>query len=190
MGIKVIYTRNEDAFIPLWKRTKIANDSGGKLFISLHANSAHKNRSVRGFETYLLRPGKTNDAIEVAQRENEVIGMEEKYHEYEELSNDKLILYTMAQSSFMKESEFFAAEIQRELDKVLTSPNRGVKQAGFHVLVGASMPNVLIEAGFLSNKNEAKLLGQSRYREKIAQAIFASLINFKDKYENPLIGDN
>ena len=190
IGIKVIYTRDEDAFIPLWKRTKIANDSGGKLFISIHVNSAHKNHSVRGFETYLLRPGKTDDAIEVAQRENEVIGMEEQYHKYEELSNDKLILYTMAQSSFMKESEFFAAEIQRELDKVLTSPNRGVKQAGFHVLVGASMPNVLIEAGFLSNKNEAKLLGQSRYREKIAQAIFASLINFKDKYENPLIGDN
>ena len=190
LGIKVIYTRDEDAFIPLWKRTKIANDSGGKLFISIHTNSAYKNHSVRGFETYLLRPGKTDDAIAVAQRENEVIGMEEQYHKYEELSNDKLILYTMAQSSFMKESEFFAAKIQRQLDKVLTSPNRGVKQAGFHVLVGASMPNVLIEAGFISNKSEARLLGQSRYRQKIAQAIFASLINFKDKYENPLIIDN
>ena len=105
-------------------------------------------------------------------------------------ANDKLILYTMAQSEFMKESEFLAAEIQRELDKVLTSPNRGVKQAGFHVLIGASMPNVLIESGFLSNKNESKLLGQSRYRQKIAQAIFSALVNFKDKYENPLIGDN
>ena len=58
------------------------------------------------------------------------------------------------------------------------------------VLVGASMPNVLIEAGFLSNKNETKLLGQSRYRQKIAQAIFSALVNFKDKYENPLIGEN
>ena len=96
----------------------------------------------------------------------------------------------MAQSTFMKESEFFAAEIQRELDKVLTSPNRGVKQAGFHVLVGASMPNVLIETGFLSNKHDAQLLGKSRYRQKIAQAIFEALINFKDKYENPLIDDN
>ena len=190
LGIKVIYTRDDDAFIPLWKRTRIANDSGGKLFISIHANSVPKNHTVRGFETYLLRPGKTDDAIEVAQRENEVIGLEEQYHKYEELSNDKLILYTMAQSSFMKESEFLAAEIQRELDKVLTSPNRGVKQAGFHVLVGASMPNVLIETGFISNKSEAKLLGQSRYRQKIAQAIFASLVNFKDKYENPLIGNN
>ena len=96
----------------------------------------------------------------------------------------------MAQCEFMKESEFFATEIQMELDKVLTSPSRGVKQAGFHVLVGASMPNVLIETGFLSNTSESKLLGQSRYREKIAQALFSALVNFKDKYENPLIGEN
>ena len=190
LGIKVIYTRDEDVFIPLWKRTKIANDSGGKIFISIHANSAKNNYSVRGFETYLLRPSKTADAIEVAQRENDVIRMEEQYHQYEELSNDKLILYTMAQSSFMKESEFLASEIQKELAKVLTTPNRGVKQAGFHVLVGASMPNVLIESGFLSNKSEANLLGKSRYRQKIAQAIFASLVNFKDKYENPIISGN
>ena len=190
MGIKVIYTRDEDVFIPLWKRTKIANDSGGMIFISIHANSVPGSPSVRGFETFLLRPGKTKDAIEVAQRENEVIALEELYHNYEKLSNDKLIIATMAQSNFMKESEFLAAEIQRELDKVLTSPNRGVKQSGFHVLVGATMPNVLIEAGFLSNKNESKLLGQSRYRQKIAQAIFSALVNFKDKYENPLIGDN
>lgn len=189
MGVKVIYTREEDVFIPLWKRTKIANDSGGKVFISIHVNSSPHSKSVRGFETYLLRPGKTEDAIEVAQRENEVIAMEEHYHKYEELSNDKLILYTMAQSAFMKESEFLAAEVQIELDKVLTSPNRGVKQAGFHVLVGASMPNVLIEAGYISNNNEAKLLGQSRYRQKIAQSIFTALVNFKSKYESPLISD-
>lgn len=189
MGIKVIYTRDEDVFIPLWKRTQIANDAGGKVFISIHANSAPNSPSVRGFETYLLRPGKTKDAIDVAQRENEVIALEEIYHKYEKLSNDKLIIYTMAQSAFMKESEFLASEIQRELDRVLTSPNRGVKQAGFQVLVGASMPNVLIETGFLSNHSEAKLLGQSRYRQKIAQAIFSALINFKDKYENPLIGE-
>jgi N-acetylmuramoyl-L-alanine amidase len=190
MGIKVIYTRDEDVFIPLWKRTQIANDSGGKVFISIHANSAPGSPNVRGFETYLLRPGKTQDAIDVAQRENGVIVLEEIYHKYEELSNDKLILYTMAQSAFMKESEFLSTEIQKELDKVLTSPNRGVKQAGFQVLVGASMPNVIIETGFLSNNNESKLLGQSRYREKIAQAIFSALVNFKDKYENPLIGEN
>jgi N-acetylmuramoyl-L-alanine amidase len=189
MGAKVIYTREEDVFIPLWKRTKIANDSGGKIFISIHANSTPHSTSARGFETYLLRPGKTQDAIEVAQRENAVIQLEDKSSQYKAFSDKNLILATMAQSSFMKESEFLAAEIQKELNRVLTTPNRGVKQAGFHVLIGASMPNVLIEVGFISNRDEAKLLGRSRYRQKIAQSIFNALVNLKDKYETPLIND-
>ena len=79
--------------------------------------------------------------------------------------------------------------IQKELDRVLSTPNRGVKQAGFHVLVGASMPNVLIELGFISNSDESKLLGRSSYRRKIARSIFNALVNFKDKYETPLIVD-
>jgi N-acetylmuramoyl-L-alanine amidase len=187
MGVNVIYTREEDVFIPLWKRTKIANDSGGKVFISIHVNSSPSSRSAKGFETYLLRPGKTKDAIDVASRENGVIQLEEKNHEYKESSNENLILATMAQSSFMKESEFLAAEIQKELDRVLSTPNRGVKQAGFHVLVGASMPNVLVELGFISNRGESKLLGRSSYRKKIARSIFNALVNFKDKYETPLI---
>jgi N-acetylmuramoyl-L-alanine amidase len=188
MGVNVVYTRDEDVFIPLKKRTQIANESGGKVFISIHANATPHSRGAKGFETYLLRPGRTQDAIEVAQRENEVISMEEEYHEsYEKLSNENLILATMAQSSFMKESEYLAATIQRELDKNLTSPNRGVKQAGFHVLVGASMPNVLIEVGFLTNKSEANLLGKSSYRLKIAKAIFTALVEFKNKYESALI---
>ena len=87
----------------------------------------------------------------------------------------------------MKESEFFAAEIQRQIDKISTAPNRGVKQAGFHVLVGADMPNVLIELGFLSNNNEEKMLGKSSYRQKLANAIFDAIIIFKDKYESSLI---
>ena len=70
--LKVIYTRREDVFVPLWKRTKIANESNGKMFLSIHVN-ANPNKTAYGFETYLLRPGKTEDAIEVAYRENEVI---------------------------------------------------------------------------------------------------------------------
>jgi len=189
MGVTVIYTREEDVFIPLWKRTKIANDSGGKIFISIHVNSSPSSRSAKGFETYLLRPGKTKDAIDVASRENAVIQLEEKTHDYKDSSNENIILATMAQSSFMKESEFLAAEIQKQLDRVLSTPNRGVKQAGFHVLVGASMPNVLIELGFISNRDESKLLGRSSYRKKIARSIFDALVNFKDKYETPLIVD-
>ena len=190
MGIKVIYTRDEDVFIPLWKRTKIANESGGKVFISIHANSFPKNRRAKGFETYLLRPGKTQDAIEVAQRENSVIAMEEAAHKYGDFTDEQIILATMAQHEFMKESEYLADVIQQELDKRLKTPNRGVKQAGFYVLVGGSMPNVLVETGFLSNKEEAKLLGKSSYRQKIAEGIFDALVNFKDKYESSIIGIN
>lgn len=188
MGVNVVYTREEDVFIPLWKRTKIANESGGKVFVSIHANSTSRASSAKGFETFLLRPGKTEDAIEVASRENSVIALEENIPDFAGYKEDNIILATMAQSSFMQESEFLAATIQTELDKILRSNNRGVKQAGFQVLVGASMPNVLVEVGFLSNKTECKNLGKSSYRKKVARAIFNSLIIFKDKYESPIIG--
>ena len=127
-GIKVVYTRDEDGFVPLIDRTKMANDSNGKLFVSVHANS-NKNRKIQGFETYLLRPGKSEDAIEVASRENAVIKLEETTGQYDNLTGESLIMATMAQSMFMKESEDLAAIIQMELDKRLNTPNRGVKQA-------------------------------------------------------------
>ena len=118
---------------------------------------SNPNKSAHGFETYLLRPGKNEDAIEVASRENEVIKLEDRtYNRYQDLSGENLIMATMAQSVFLKESEELAAMIQTEMAKSVKSKNRGVKQAGFHVLIGASMPNVLIEAGFLSNRNEEK----------------------------------
>ncbi len=110
-GIKVVYTRDEDVFVPLIDRTKMANDANGKLFVSVHANS-NKNRKIQGFETYLLRPGKSEDAIEVASRENAVIKFEEKTGQYDNLTGENLIMATMAQSMFMKESEDLAAIIQ------------------------------------------------------------------------------
>jgi len=110
--LKVIYTRDEDVFIPLWKRTKMANESNGKVFVSVHLNS-NPNRTAYGFETYLLRPGKTEDAIEVASRENEAIKMEDRSNnKYQDLSGESLIVATMAQSVFMKESEELAAMVQ------------------------------------------------------------------------------
>jgi N-acetylmuramoyl-L-alanine amidase len=188
MGVKVIYTRTTDVFIPLWKRTKIANESGGKVFISIHANST-SNHSVRGFETYLLRTGKSDDAIDVAQRENSVIKLEEKNHPYQDFSSENLIIATMLQNVYIKESEFFASVIQEELENAIGTNNRGVKQAGFQVLVGASMPNVLIETGFLSNSKEEKNFNKKGYRKKIAQGIFNALVEFKDKYENAIINE-
>ena len=181
-NMKVVYTRKNDIFVPLWKRTQIANNASGNLFISIHANSTSKSSSINGFETFLLRIGKTDDAIEVAKRENSVIALEKNPNNYKKLTDEKLIMATMSQNADMKASEDLASLIQIQLDKVISTKNRGVKQAGFHVLVGASMPNVLIEVGFLSNAKEANLLGKSQYRRNISKAIFNAIIDFKEKY--------
>ena len=183
--IKVVYTREEDVFIPLRKRAEIANENNGKLFISIHAN-ANNNRTIQGFETYFLSPGKSEDAIMVASRENSVIQMEERRPGYEKLTDEGLIMATMTQSMFMKESEDLAAVIQMEMDKRLTSPNRGVKQAGFYVLYGASMPHAYLEVGFLSNPTEEKALKKASHRQKIAQAVYEAIKHFKESNEKIL----
>jgi len=189
LGLNVVYTRTEDDFVPLWKRTKIANSAEGKLFISIHVNSTAHSSSTRGYETYLLRPGKTDNAIEVVERENAVIDLEQAAHEYVDFTNESYIIASMAQNTFMKESEDLAALIQEHLNKTFKNKtkNRGVKQAGFHVLVGATMPNALIEVGFLSNKQEAYNLSKSYYKRQIAESIFGAIVDFKIKYEKPLL---
>jgi len=183
--IKVVYTRDEDVWMPLVNRTKIANNADGKMFVSIHANS-NNNRKVQGFETFLYSLAKSDDAIEVASRENSVIQFEEKVSQYKDLSSEKMILATMAQSMFLKESEDLAAIIQMELDKKLTTPNRGVKQAGFYVLYGASMPNVLVEIGFISNPAEEKKMKQGEYRQMIAEAVYEGIKHFKYSREKLL----
>ena len=136
-----------------------------------------------------MRPGKSEDAIEVATRENSVIKLEDITDQYENLTGENLIMATMAQSTFMKESEDLASTIQIELDKKLDTPNRGVKQAGFYVLIGASMPNALVEVGFLSNPIEEKMLKQSKHKQKIAEAIFLAIKSFKSSREKLLVKD-
>ena len=96
---------------------------------------------------------------------------------------------TMAQSIFMKESEDLASIIQMELDKRLNTPNRGVKQAGFYVLIGASMPNVLVEVGFLSNPMEEKKLKQDMHKQRIAEGIYHAIKHFKQTREKVLAGE-
>jgi len=184
--VKVIYTRQKDVFIPLQDRTKIANEQNGKLFVSIHANS-NPNHRILGFETYLLRPGKTEDAIDVAERENSVIRFEESTDFYKQFDNETLILATMMQSAFMKESEDFASMVQVGLRKHLSSEDRGVKQAGFYVLVGASMPNILVETGYISNSKEARKLRTAEYRQQIAQGIYQGIVEFKKKYDQQTV---
>ena len=185
--VKVIYTRKTDKFIELYRRGKIANEANGKLFISIHCNSTpRKPTSANGFEVYLLRPGRTKEAVEIAERENSVIQYEDNPQRYEKLTDENFILVSMAQSSYMKYSEKFADILNKQFNKDLNIDSRGVKQAGFYVLVGAAMPSVLIETGFLSNRHDAKLLSSSRGQQKIAESIYQAVKKFKGQYEKSL----
>jgi N-acetylmuramoyl-L-alanine amidase len=182
--IKVVYTRKDDTFVELYKRGKIANDHNGKLFISIHCNStAKKNSDANGFEVYLLRPGKTQDAIEIAETENAVIQYEADPKRYQKLTDENFILVSMAHSSYMKYSEKFAELLHNLFSNDFSLESRGVKQAGFYVLVGASMPSVLIESGFLSNKKDAEYLKSSKGQDEIASAIFRVVKGYKAYYE-------
>jgi N-acetylmuramoyl-L-alanine amidase len=187
-GVKVVYTRKDDRFVELDKRGSIANAAGGKLFISVHANALpRKPSSTRGFEVYLLRPGRTEEAITIAERENSVIELEEGYQErYQQLTEENFILVTMAQSAHVKASEVFADLTQREMASSTRIPNRGVKQAGFYVLVGAAMPNVLVETAYLSNREDERFLRSDAGQQKIAEALFRSIKKYKQEYEKLL----
>ncbi len=182
--VKVVYTRNNDTFVELYKRGKIANENEGKLFISIHCNStAKKPTDASGFEVYLLRPGRTKEAISIAERENSVIQYEENPEKYEKLTDENFILVTMAHSAYMKYSEKFSDFLNKQMSVDMSIPSRGIKQAGFYVLVGASMPSVLIETGFLSNKSDAGYLKGNKGQNEIAGSIFKAIKSFRDYYE-------
>ncbi len=188
-GVKVVYTRTDDRFVPLYRRGQIANEADGRLFISIHANSLRrKPNPTRGFEVYLLRPGRTDEAVAIAEQENAVIELEEGYEQrYQKLTDENFILVTMAQSQYMRASELFAEIATKELEDRLTIPNRGVKQAGFLVLVGASMPNVLVETAYLSNREDERFVRGDSGQKKIAQALFSALKRYKAAYEKLLL---
>ncbi len=187
--VKVVYTRQSDQFVELYRRGQIANQAGGKLFISIHCNAMpHKPNSTNGFEIYLLRPGKTENAIKLAERENASVKLEQGYEQrYQELTEENFILLTMAQNAYMKYSEKFAEILQREMGKRTSLENNGIKQAGFYVLVGASMPNVLIETAYLSNRKDESVLKSASGQQHIAESICSAVKRYKEEYEKSLL---
>ena len=176
MNVKIIMTRDEDVFLRLSERTKIANESNGNLFISIHTNAA-EDRRASGFETFLIGPNKNEAAVRVAARENAVLELEGTSDK--KLTNEDLIQATIAQSAFASKSEQFASMVQKEIKKRVQSRDRGVKQAGFYVLMGASMPNVLVELGFISNPSEEKKLRSPQYRDQLATAIYRAVEQYQ-----------
>jgi len=188
LDAEIVMTRDKDKFVTLWERTQTANKIQAKLFVSIHAN-ANPNSRIRGIETYFLGLHKTEASLNTAQRENAVIKYENDNNSYAELTEENIILATIAQNSYNLESQDFAAMVQHAMSKRTGLRNRGVKQAGFQVLWGASMPNVLIETGYLSNRTEEKLLRSSSFQQKIALAIYESVLDFKKKYESTIRTD-
>lgn len=176
MKVKIVMTRDEDIFLRLSERTKIANESNGSLFISIHTNAA-EDRRASGFETFLIGQNKNEAAVRVAARENAVLELEGSTGK--KLTNEDLIKATIAQSAFASKSEQFASLVQKEIKKRVQSKDRGVKQAGFYVLMGASMPNVLVELGFISNPSEEKKLRSPQYRDQLATAIYRAVEQYQ-----------
>ncbi|MBK6760261.1 MAG: N-acetylmuramoyl-L-alanine amidase [Ignavibacteria bacterium] len=184
---KVVMTRDSDVFIELYKRTQIANESGGKLFVSIHCNSMPtKPHPAHGCETYILRPGRNNDAARVASLENASVKFERSTQRYSGMTEDQIIIATMAQRSFVRLSESFASAIQKEVKKETPLADRGMSQAGFFVLVGASMPNVLVETGFLSNTTDAEYLASSKGQSALAQSLANAIRTYSASYERSL----
>jgi N-acetylmuramoyl-L-alanine amidase len=181
--LDVLMTREDDRFMGLKERTQFANSHDGKLFISIHINSNRSSRQ-RGFSTWVLGKEKTEQALQIAQKENSVIEFEDadKYQEYQDAT---YIINAIAQSSYLKESLELARMVNDALKKhtALIQWGKGVYQAGFYVLVGASMPCILVEIGFLSNSGDRRYLKVRSNKQKIAEALCESIMTFKSTYE-------
>jgi len=179
MGVKVLLTRSDDRYLKLQERTEYANQVGADLFISLHAN-ATANGKAYGVETYFLNLSKNNQAAEVAARENGTT--------LQEVGNLEAILFDLMANAKINESSRLAAEVQQSLVAGLRShysriKDHGVKQGPFHVLLGATMPSVLIEAGFISNPREEKRLVSANYHKKVAAAVVNGVKNYSATIE-------
>ena len=182
--IDVVYTRTDDTFLGLRDRTNIANQNKGQIFISIHANASTA-KSARGFEIFLLGNNSLDKAMEVTIRENASIAFEENQTQYE---TENQIIASHLQMGLLKESEKLAVIIENSVKKELPKTRiRGIKQAGFYVLVGASMPNILVEVGFISNKSEAKLLNKSGYRKQMAKGIYDGISQYIKYYEQKYV---
>jgi len=176
---KVILTRDKDLFLGLKQRTEFANKNKGILFVSIHCNAApSKPHPANGFEVYVLRPGKTKDAIRVAERENAVAALEKNSDAIKKMTEEQLIVATMAQSAFVKMSDKFAAILKNSVHKKTDLADRGIAQAGFYVLVGASMPNVLAELAFITNEKDEKYLRSEEGQNELALALAESVKEF------------
>lgn len=184
-NIKVIYTRKTDVFIDLVERANIANRADASIFVSIHCN-ANKNTVADGTETYVMGLTKNASNLEAAKKENSVITLEkdykQKYEGYNPNAPESLIGMTLMQEEFLENSIALAGKIQDNFKNDMGLKSRGVKQAPFMVLHKAYMPRVLIEMGFISNKDEGARLDSEQGQEDVAQGIAEAIVSYKREF--------
>jgi N-acetylmuramoyl-L-alanine amidase len=190
-GVQVVMTRTRDTLIALADRGRIANRARGDLFVSIHVNAANPNwrqpGAARGFETYFLAEAKTEDEKRVEAMENEAIRFEA------DVPTDRgdplgFIIRDMAQNEHLRESARLAELIQDGMRAVHPGPDRGVKQAGFRVLVTAFMPAVLVEIGFGTNPAEAQWMTDRSSQRQLVSRIADAIVTYLEQYERKVGG--
>jgi N-acetylmuramoyl-L-alanine amidase len=178
-------TRSDDTFVPLTERTAIANEHKADLFLSIHANSSPA-PAVAGTETFLLNLNSSPGAIAVAAREN--AGSDKSVGELRDL------VQSIALNDKIAESQSFAADIQSSIFTQAAKANaaardRGVKKAPFVVLIGARMPSVLAEIGFLSNTRDEGNLNKPEYRQKVAESLYRGISQYSQSLSHFEVAD-
>ena len=191
--IEVVYTRKSDVFIELQQRANIANKSKGSIFVSMHCN-ANKNQAASGNETYVMGITRNASNLEVAKNENEVVTLETdykiKYDGFDPNSPESVIGISILQEEHLDQSIELAGRVQEFFTKKTDNKNRGVKQAGFLVLRQITMPRVLVEMGFVSNKEEGEFLNSEDGQNKLAEAIAGAIMDYKNEFFNPSNNDD
>ncbi|MEG1239679.1 MAG: N-acetylmuramoyl-L-alanine amidase, partial [Flavobacterium sp.] len=180
--IKVIFTRKTDIFVEVAERTKIANREKADVFVSIHVNAA-KNTAAYGAETYIMGISKNEANLDVAKRENAVITLEDNYEKhyegYDPNRPESLIGLTLMQEQFIKQSIDLASKIQVRFKDDVVRNDRGVRQGPFWVLHSALMPSILVELGFISNKEEGEYLNSEAGKNELAKAIARAIRDYK-----------
>jgi N-acetylmuramoyl-L-alanine amidase len=183
--VRVIQTRKADRFVDLNERAGIANRNKADLFISIHAN-ALKTKSIAGAETYTLGLARTDENLQVAMRENAAILLEDdyvqKYEGFNPNSSESYIIFEMMQNIHMDQSLRFASEVQRRF-KTAGRVDRGVRQAGFLVLRKTSMPSVLVELGYISNREEERYMASAVGQNRLVKALCDAFVRFKEDFD-------
>jgi N-acetylmuramoyl-L-alanine amidase len=178
MAYRVVLTREEDIDIPLDTRAAIANNNRADLFVSIHVNSSYR-QNARGSEVFFLSLNATDEeARRLAYLENNSSELDQKIADPENEEDIKMILWDMAQTAYLKQSSLLAERIQQELNSLLNTANRGIKQAPFKVLTGVACPAVLVEVAFISNEHEERKLLTEEFQIRVAEAIYRGIQDF------------